>query len=431
MAGRSASDFALAGPPTRDRLAWKGLSLAFRATESARVRVLVVDDQRFWRNQLRDILEGAGHEVRVADGGEAAWETLTRDRGVDILLTDWEMPGFGGIELCRRVRAADLGFHLPILILTSRRSSEDLVQALDAGADAFLNKPFEPAELLAQLRVAERVLHLEAKLDRRIEELTAAKARIERELAHAGAVQRSLLPSRTLSHPGVEFSWVYEPCAQLGGDVFNVIPLDDRHVAAYVLDVSGHGTTAALHSVSVTHVLRPLPRRSGFLRRFGPDGASEILRPAEVAAELNRRFPLMEISGHYFTFLYGILDLETLRFRYTRAGHPPPIRIRGDEARICDPGGDLPVGVTDEAQYRDFELALEPGDSLILTTDGVHETTNEAGNELGTEGLLATLSGRGGQSIHSTVQGLGAALEDYRKLEAPRDDVTVLGLKVV
>lgn len=394
------------------------------------MRILVVDDERFWRERISEILSFAGHTVHCVESGREAVEALARDREIAVLLTDWEMPGMDGPEVCRQVRAQTRDFYLPILLLTSRGAPEDLVAALDAGADAFLKKPFDDAELLSQLSVAERVLRLEASLERRIEELTAAKSRIDRELAHAAKVQRALLPATPPDVPGVDFAWLYEPSATLGGDVFNVFALDERHVGVYVLDVSGHGTSAALHSVSLTHVLRPLAGQSGFLRRLGPDGEVEIPSPADVASDLNRRFPLMEISGHYFTFLYGILDLDTRRFRYVRAGHPAPIRISGGNAVACEDGGDLPLGVTDEARYRDVELDLCPGDSLILFTDGVTETTDEAGEEFGLPRVLEALCGDPSHGIQRTVHALALALEEFRKLEARRDDVTVVGLRV-
>jgi len=390
----------------------------------------VADDQRFWRERVQEILVPAGFDVRCANGGEAAWQALRNDPEISILLTDWEMPGLSGVELCRRARAAERDFYLPILLFTSRNDPDDLVEALGAGADAFVNKPFQAGELLAQLRVAERVIRLEAKLATRIRELTAAKGRIERELSHAAGVQRALLPATPPTIPGVDFAWLYEPSAQLGGDVFNVFQLDERRAGVYILDVSGHGTSAALHSVSLTHVLRPLPDQSNLLRRPRPGGAWEIPLPSKVSSELNRRFPLMEISGHYFTFLYGILDLETLLFRYSRAGHLPPIRVSEGVASVCDTGGDLPIGVTDEARYRDFEVALAPGDSLVLLTDGVTETSNESGEEFGTRRVLDALGGDASCAIQRSVHSLGLALEEFRKIEPQRDDVTVVGLRL-
>jgi len=398
--------------------------------EPGRVRVLVADDDRFWRERVEEVLAPAGFDVHCVASGDAASNALERDPEISILLTDWEMPGLSGVELCRRARSAPRDFYLPILMLTSRNAPQAMVEALEAGADAFVRKPFEAPELIAQLRVAERVLRLEATLGHRIEEVSAAKGRIERDLAHAARVQRALLPATPPELVGVDFAWIYEPSAQLGGDVFNVVALDERRVGLYVLDVSGHGTSAALHSVSLTHVLRTLPERGSLLRRPRSGGSWEVPTPARVATELNRRFPLMEISGHYFTLLYGVLDLDTLVFRYTRAGHLPPIRIANGRASLCDQGGDLPIGVTDEASYQDFELTLDRGDSLLLLTDGVTEATDEAGEEFGMQRVLEALGGEPGCAIQRNVHGLGLALEEFRKIEPHRDDVTVVGLRV-
>ena len=92
-----------------------------------------------------------------------------------------------------------------------------------------------------------------------------------------------------------------------------------------ILDVSGHGTSAALLSVSLSRALVPFPQQGGILKRdLDVPPFYEIVPPAEVAAELNRRFQLIEQSGRFCTFLYGVLHLPTRRFRYVSAGHPDP-----------------------------------------------------------------------------------------------------------
>jgi sigma-B regulation protein RsbU (phosphoserine phosphatase) len=385
------------------------------------VRILVTDDQAFWRRALEEALRERGFDVVTAAGGEEAWRVLQADSDVDVLVTDWVMPGMTGPELCRRVRESGREPYLPILLMTSRDETEDLVAGLDAGADAFLRKPFDELELLAQLRVAQRVLALEDRLAARIAELETAKALIERDLSHAAEVQRACMPDTPPDVPGVRFAWHAETCVQLGGDLFDVVPLDEGHVGLYALDVSGHGTPAALHSVSVSHVLHGEPARGGLLRYAD----SRALRPpCEVAVELNRRFPLLARSGHYFTFLYGILALRERRFRYVRAGHPPPLVLRRDGAEAWGAGGGVPIGVTDDASWSDEELALSPGEGLLLLSDGVLEMRDEAGEEFGLDRTLAALGRAGPPDAQRAVRALGAALDDFRKNESSRDDVT-------
>lgn len=387
------------------------------------MRILVADDQVFWRRALEEALVERGYAVCTAADGDKAWHILQTEPDIDVLITDWVMPGITGVDLCRRVREQERDRYLPILLMTSRTDPQDLIEGLDAGADAFLRKPFDEPELLAQLRVSERMLALEDRLAARIGDLELAHAGLERDLAHAAEVQRACMPARTPEVPGAGFAWYVETCAQLGGDLFNVLPLDDDHVALYVLDVSGHGTPAALYSVSLSHVLHAHPEQGGLLRR-AQDGA--LTAPSALAAELNRRFPLMERSGHYFTFLYGILELSTRRFRYVRAGHPAPIVISGAAARSAGSGGGVPIGATSEASYNDEELVLAPGEGLLLLTDGVFETRDEDGQEFGLERVLETLHAGAPRGAQACVERLRLALEEFRKLEPVRDDITLV-----
>jgi sigma-B regulation protein RsbU (phosphoserine phosphatase) len=389
------------------------------------VKILVADDQALWRSCLSDALAQWGYEVACAEDGEQAWRAVREDPEVAILVTDWVMPGASGPDLCRRVRALQRRRYLPIILLTSRGEREDLAQALEAGADAFVRKPFHAPELLAQLHMAERILRLEEGLARQVERVTKAMQRIDSDLAHAAAIQRSLLPERPPPVPGIGFAWHYRACERLGGDMFDVFRLDAQHVGLYVLDVSGHGTSAALHSVGLSRVLRPASEQGGILMR---DGA--LRAPCEVAAELNRRFPLLEQSGQYLTLLYGILDLPSLRLRYVSAGHPGPLRVHRGVARLHDEGGGVPIGVAADASYSDQELALAPGDLLFLFTDGVHETVNARGEEFGIGRLLEAAGAAGPLGVARGLEALRLRLDEFREDAPPRDDVTLLGLGV-
>lgn len=126
-------------------------------------RVLVVDDSRMMRKLLQHLLEGAGYSVAFAEQGTEALETLVREP-FDFVLTDRNMPGMDGMELCRRIRGMTLPHYVYIALMTSEDAAADIVMALDAGADDFLSKPIMAPVMLAQLRTAERFLALERKL---------------------------------------------------------------------------------------------------------------------------------------------------------------------------------------------------------------------------------------------------------------------------
>jgi len=397
-------------------------------TDHTKVRILVAEDTAFWRLKVEEILAGKGHELTWAGNGSEALRVLASDAHIDLVITDWEMPGMDGLALCREVRRRGDQPYVPIILLTSREAKCDLAAGLNAGADAFVTKPIHEAELLAQIGVARRILELEESLGAKVRDLTDAKRRLDRDLEAAAAVQRALLPRESPRIPGLEFAWVYESCEIVGGDLFNVFQLTSNEVGMYILDVSGHGTSAALLSVALSHVLTPLPTQGGILVRDVGAAEPEVVAPSEIAQELNRRYPLMATSRQYLTFLYGILDLSTLVFRFVRAGHPAPIQIASGRAISHDHGGGIPIGINADARYRDEMIALSPGDSVLFYTDGVSETLSDEEEEFGLERVVAALSGPGGAGIRERIAALWGEIEEFGKGRRLRDDVTMVGL---
>lgn len=125
-------------------------------------RVVIADDDPISLEMLHLLLESQGYTVFDAEDGEAAWE-LIQKTGARLVISDWEMPRLRGIDLARRVRNFAGGAYVYFILQTSREESSDLVAALLAGADDFLRKPVDPAELLARLRVGERIQSFEAR----------------------------------------------------------------------------------------------------------------------------------------------------------------------------------------------------------------------------------------------------------------------------
>jgi len=407
-----------------------GSSSGCDSTESSRVRVLVADDDPIQRDLLQMALSGWGFEVVCVDDGLRAWKLLQGESQFSVLITDWMMPKLDGVSLCRKLKSEPRDPYLPVILLTSRQGSEDMVEALNSGADAFLTKPFDPGQLLAQIRVIERILKLEGRLAEQVRELRIANDRLESGLTAAAAVQSSLLPEVSPKIYGVSFEWSYEACESLGGDMFNIFRLDERRVGMYVLDVSGHGASAALQSVTLSHVLTPFDQQGGILKRVSErSGGYELTSPAEVARRLNHEFPLIERSGQFFTFLYGILDVETRVVRYVQAGHPGPIVVSRDGVRCLEKGGGIPIGILPDAEYEEEQLELSPGDSLVFYTDGVLETFSAQREIFGLDRMIQSISEAGG-GIAQRLRALRLSLDAFGRGAPRRDDVTFVGLEV-
>jgi putative two-component system response regulator len=124
------------------------------------MRILIVDDDEISRAVAEKVLGRDGHEILLAENGEEALDVLNH-QDIQIVISDWNMPNIDGIELCRRLRANTSIGYIYVVMVTSRNSKEDLLTGLAAGADDFITKPFEPAELMLRVRNAERILSLE------------------------------------------------------------------------------------------------------------------------------------------------------------------------------------------------------------------------------------------------------------------------------
>jgi sigma-B regulation protein RsbU (phosphoserine phosphatase) len=130
------------------------------------MRILIADDDRMSTLMLSRSLEHWGYEVSVVHDGASAWEQIIGDAPPALAIVDWMMPGLDGLELCRRIRGGTLESPVYVILLTSRTSRADLVAGLEAGADDYLTKPFDPDELRARIFVGKRTLALFANIKR-------------------------------------------------------------------------------------------------------------------------------------------------------------------------------------------------------------------------------------------------------------------------
>ena len=189
------------------------------------------------------------------------------------------------------------------------------------------------------------------------------------DLRQAADYVRSLLPP-PISSGAVTTDWHAAPSAELGGDIFGYHWLDSGRFAFYLIDVCGHGVGAALHSVSVSNLLR---QRSL--------AEVDFARPSQVLTALNRAHPMEKFGSMFFTLWYGIYSPADRTLAYASAGHPPGLLFSGQgrvrrELATENP----PIGVVEEAEFVDASIPVEPHSSLYLYSDGVFEINTKAGS---------------------------------------------------
>ena len=143
-------------------------------------RVLLAEDHYVSRHLLERNLQNWGFEVTTVENGESAAAILLSDRAPDLAILDWMMPGMDGVEVCRHVREQNQRPYIYLILLTARSTKEEVAAGLDAGADDYVTKPFDPAELRARLTVGQRVVRLERVLKQRVNELQQALEDVKR-----------------------------------------------------------------------------------------------------------------------------------------------------------------------------------------------------------------------------------------------------------
>ncbi|MHC4401273.1 MAG: PP2C family protein-serine/threonine phosphatase [Planctomycetota bacterium] len=395
------------------------------------MRVLIAEDDRISRRMLQRQLERWGHEVVAASNGREAWETF-QNGDYPIVVSDWMMPEMDGLELVRRIRNCQRDAYVFVILLTAKSAKDDIVAGMEAGADDFLSKPFDRNELRVRLRAGERIITLERSLAQRNQVLHQANERMKRDLEAAARVQQSLLPTSLPEVSRAKFAWNFKPCDELAGDFLNMFQLDGKHIGLYVADVSGHGVAASLLSVTISRVLTPQPSISSLLVKpdDGPNG-KRIIPPAQVATELNKRFPMEESGDRYFTIAYGVLNTETCEFRYVSAGHPPIIQLSPHgEAELLKVGS-TPIGCFPEADYEEQVVQLRAGDRLCIYSDGLPEAMNSQFEQFGQSRLIQSLARSKSCTLENGLSRLLREIEQWCGDEDLKDDVSVLTVEIL
>jgi sigma-B regulation protein RsbU (phosphoserine phosphatase) len=383
-----------------------------------------VDDNPANLQVLYRTLEPEGYEFVIAQSGEEALR-VAPDARPELILLDIKMPGIGGFETCRRLKSDPQTHDSPIIFMSALSDAQDKVLGFDLGAVDYITKPFDAAEVRARIRTHLELRRLNRELAETNEDLLAANLKLRRDLEAAAKVQQALLPTQAPKLAGYEFAWRHRPCEELAGDALNVFHLRDRHIGAYVLDVSGHGVAASLLAVSVTHDMVP---REGAPSVVMDISTGKIDPPSLVAARLNELYPMSDQANRYFTLAYGLLDAKTGAFRYVCAGHPAPVLIRGDEVKSVE-NPNLPIGMHPKAEYEEETIELVPGDRLYLYSDGFTDETNLQGEEFGLERLHAELLSTRNLPLPQSVDGLIGAVIAWRRVEKLSDDVTVVAIE--
>ncbi|WP_417449709.1 ATP-binding SpoIIE family protein phosphatase [Kordiimonas sp.] len=340
-------------------------------------KILVVDDMPLMRTMIGACLKKGGFSnIRyAADGAEAL--SFVEKELPDLLVLDLNMPKVSGYEVCRTLRARPETANLPILVQSASETAEERVQVFASGATDFVSKPINQPELLARV-----CMHLDNRF--LINSLSNFQSRIQAELTMAREMQHSLLPDQKAVTSLEEFCGstieaFYKASFELGGDLWGCWPIGADRVGIFVLDISGHGVSAALNTFRVHATMA---RFEAF--RENPADFLGLLNTA-----LQPAFPL----GQFATMFYAVLNFRSGELVYAGAGAPRPFVLSaGGDIRLLDSSG-TPVGIIKSATYENQYDRLDEGESLFCYSDVLTEAPGADGKFMAEEGLVDFVAG--------------------------------------
>jgi serine phosphatase RsbU (regulator of sigma subunit) len=363
-------------------------------------RILVVEDEPGIAFGLETDLQAEGYEVALAgDGAEAIRRSSAET--FDLILLDVMLPHKDGFEVCRELRQT--GVATPIVMLTAKSEEFDKVLGLDLGADDYITKPFSPRELRARIRTALR--HQPG---------APPNAELQRQLRVARDVQQRLFPVSRPVLATLDYAASCQPAVGMSGDYYDFLDLGNGKLGLLVADVVGKGVPAALLMASIHSTIRS--HASMFQDRCG-----------ELLAHLNTLLYDSTDPGMFATVFYGVYDESSHVLTYANAGHEPPMLLRANACECVHLGSQTPpAGICSSMPAAQATVQLEPGDWLMIFTDGITEALSAEGEDFGRERLLAAMKKDLNGSAEGARDRILAALKNHSRGLVQSDDVTLI-----
>ncbi|WP_439594662.1 PP2C family protein-serine/threonine phosphatase [Falsiroseomonas sp.] len=380
------------------------------------VAILVVDDSSFNRLVLKRRLAELGYpNVTMAEDGVQGLAALEKAR-FDIMLLDLEMPNLDGIGVLEQLRVVR-GAAPPVIVISALTEMEKIVRCIELGAEDYLPKSFDPPLLKARLGAV-----LEKK---RLRDLADARlAALEAELESARAAQLSLVPR---DFPGAATGQLavhaaMVPARQVGGDLYDCLRLDAKHMLFAVADVSGKGAPAGLTMARTLGLMRAAAKRMA-----PTDGAPD---PGDILTMTNDDLAADNESQTFVTVVVGVIDGTTGAGRIAVAGHDIPILVAAGAAPWLMPKlrRQPALGVMEGIPYASDPFQLEAGQTMFCYSDGVSEAEDDKGGFFGRERLEQALAGAG-TDPRQVVDTVLRAVTAFANGAPQADDITALALR--
>lgn len=365
-------------------------------------RVLVCDDQPDVLHAMKLLLKGQGYEAVTVDSPRALLREA-RSGQFDLILADLNYTrdttsGEEGLDLLAGLESQ--GNHAPVIVMTAWGSIDLAVEAMRRGACDFVQKPWDNERVLAAIR-----------------KQAASERHRRSELEIAATVQQKLFPRCAPRLRTIDYAGQCVAAQGVGGDYYDFLDLGEDSLGFVLADVSGKGVPAALLMANLQACFRT-------------QAASGVRRPAGLLDAVHKHFYSSTGSDRFATLFFGSYDDRTRRMFYVNCGHCAPLLLRaGGELEKLEPTAAM-LGAFEEWSCAEGDVTLNPGDTLLLYSDGVTEAANAVGEEFGEGRLLRTLRETIAQTADDVMREIVKTASTFSEASLA-DDVTVVAIRGV
>lgn len=375
--------------------------------------ILYIDDNADLLIYIHELLNQSYNVFLAVDGKDGL--SKIRKYKPDLILTDQMMPHMSGRTLLREIRRDPTLSSTPVIFLTAKAGAESRIESLDAGADDYLTKPFDEAELYIRIRNLLQANTQKKELAELNRKLEAQVAEQIAELEFACRIQNELLPKAAPEISGYEIAGRNIPAKQVGGDYFDFISMDEHRTAICLGDVCGKGLPASLLMANLQATIR---------------GQGYFNATAKLCMERSNELIYQSTDKKTFISLfYGILDTQKHTLSYSNAGQNPPLLFTSEtQPKLLKTRG-VVLGVMDKIEYEEEKVKLYPGDLLVIYSDGLPEAMNEQLEEFGDQRLQEIVVLYRDASADEILERILSAIELYIRGAEQWDDMTLVVLR--
>ena len=383
------------------------------------VKILSVDDEldlellltQYFRRKIRK----GEYEFKFAHNGLEALTMLIKEKDFDIILSDINMPEMDGLTLLTKINEMQ-NPALKCIIVSAYGDMGNIRQAMNHGAFDFATKPIDLDDLSLTIEKAIEQINYIKTMQQEHYQLESIKG----DLAVASEIQQAILPRVFPPFPEnasqMDIAASMNAAKDVGGDFYDFFRIDEDRIGLVIADVSGKGIPAAIFMA----VCRTLIRATGL----------RDVKPSECISYTNNLIAEESASSMFVTAFYGIYNIKTGEVTYTNAGHNPPyvVRANGKIERLPI-SKNIIVGFIENFQFSEETLHLEPGDTLLLYTDGVTEAVDTELKEYGEERLEKLLKNTTQMGCQEMIDAVKADVKAFTEEAEQSDDITLLAIK--